>query len=971
VPDATPNLRRRSAHVLGRAAERIDASIGWSRLPTVLGIPVLVGLRYRLRAENLYDTGRDAGAVPPPASDGRYRGARTVDGTYNDLVDPLMGAQGCRFGRNVPLFDVAREDDANLLSPNPSLISRQLLHRTEFQPATTLNLLAAAWIQFEVHDWLSHPTTPDEPWQIPTRNDDGTEGVMSVRRTEPDPKPDKQGPPTFVTDDTHWWDGSQIYGATREFANALRSFEDGKLRVDELGLPPATLQAALDPTGVAANFWVGLALLHSLFMREHNAICDTLAEHYPDLTDQELYDKARLINAALMAKIHTIDWTPAIIAHPTTTFAMRANWFGVFGERLNPFIRRFTSNEVFAGIPGSPTNHHDVPYSLTEEFVAVYRMHPLLPDDYEFRSLADDRVLSTHGLADLQFADVRQRLSETPMADLLYSFGRAHPGAITLHNFPVQLTNIVRDSHTIDLGAVDVLRVRERGVPRYNEFRRLFRLKPAATFEELTDNAVWARELEDVYGDVERVDLIVGMYAEPKPPGFGFSDTAFRVFILMASRRLESDRFFTRDFRPEIYTPAGMDWIRHNSMRTVLLRHFPDLAPALSGVKNPFAPWTATGDTGQPTGANMAAPTYVRYREDVEQPRIDEEGLVFKIAASLNTNNVWALKKYRHGIRDAHAKSHGLLRGELTVYPDLPDELRQGLFAEAASYPVVARLSSTAGALRSDQTKGIRGLGIKVLGVSGPKILPDDDTTIQDFILVTHREFPFADAAAYLKRGMPLAKLLARTPDSVLQFASRVLAWLGNRILPRVGLRLPRALELFARPNTPVLGESYFSSSALRYGDYIARFAVVPSSKSVTSLASQVVPSTAGDDAHRDMVVDLFRTDSAEYEFQVQLCTDLTAMPVEDASIDWPEDASPHRGVAKLTFPVQNPDTTERRVYGDDVLSFNSWRGLAAHRPLGSINRLKKLVYDASSDFRHEHNNVERREPSDVSELPD
>jgi hypothetical protein len=168
-----------------------------------------------------------------------------------------------------------------------------------------------------------------------------------------------------------------------------------------------------------------------------------------------------------------------------------------------------------------------------------------------------------------------------------------------------------------------------------------------------------------------------------------------------------------------------------------------------------------------------------------------------------------------------------------------------------------------------------------------------------------------------------------------------------------------------------VLGESYFSSSALRYGDYIARFAVVPSSKSVTSLASQVVPSTAGDDAHRDMVVDLFRTDSAEYEFQVQLCTDLTAMPVEDASIDWPEDASPHRGVAKLTFPVQNPDTTERRVYGDDVLSFNSWRGLAAHRPLGSINRLKKLVYDASSDFRHEHNNVERREPSDVSELPD
>jgi hypothetical protein len=85
---------------------------------------------------------------------------------------------------------------------------------------------------------------------------------------------------------------------------------------------------------------------------------------------------------------------------------------------------------------------------------------------------------------------------------------------------------------------------------------------------------------------------MVGMYAEPKPKGFGFSDTAFRVFILMASRRLESDRFFTTDFTPEIYTPAGMDWIENNTMRDVLLRHFPSLKPALRAVENPFAPWT-------------------------------------------------------------------------------------------------------------------------------------------------------------------------------------------------------------------------------------------------------------------------------------------------------------------------------------------------------------------------------------------
>ena len=86
---------------------------------------------------------------------------------------------------------------------------------------------------------------------------------------------------------------------------------------------------------------------------------------------------------------------------------------------------------------------------------------------------------------------------------------------------------------------------------------------------------------------------MIGLLAERKPPGFGFSDTAFRVFILMASRRLESDRFFTRDFRPEIYTEAGMAWVKANTMRTVLLRHFPSLEPALRGVANPFAPWQA------------------------------------------------------------------------------------------------------------------------------------------------------------------------------------------------------------------------------------------------------------------------------------------------------------------------------------------------------------------------------------------
>src|SRR5262249_50061432 len=133
-------------------------------------------------------------------------------------------------------------------------------------------------------------------------------------------------------------------------------------------------------------------------------------------------------------------------------------------------------------------------------------------------------------------------------ADLLYSFGIAHPGAVRLHNYPRSLQNLVKDNgERFDLGTVDVLRDRERGVPRYNRLRELLHKPPVRSFEELTDRPEWAAEIERVYdGDLAKVDTMVGLMAEPLPEGFGFSDTAFRIFILMASRRLKSNRFLSK-----------------------------------------------------------------------------------------------------------------------------------------------------------------------------------------------------------------------------------------------------------------------------------------------------------------------------------------------------------------------------------------------------------------------------------------
>ena len=237
--------------------------------------------------------------------------------------------------------------------------------------------------------------------------------------------------------------------------------------------------------------------------------------------------------------------------------------------------------------------HHGAPYSLTEEFVAVYRMHPLMPDDYAFHSAVTGRLLEKRELNEIAGRRTPAIAERLTMPDLFYSFGTCHPGAVTLHNFPRHLQNLTRDDgEHLDLAAVDILRDRERGVPRYNQFRRLLNKDAVKSFDELTDNPEWRRQLKTVYnGDLESVDLMTGLYAEPLPENFGFSETAFRVFILMASRRLKSDRFFTDDFRPEIYTEFGIEYIRKNTMLHILRRHYPQLAPALEGVTNAFAPW--------------------------------------------------------------------------------------------------------------------------------------------------------------------------------------------------------------------------------------------------------------------------------------------------------------------------------------------------------------------------------------------
>jgi hypothetical protein len=574
---------------------QLNRARDWWQLPKPLALLNLRAFRDDLRELNLYDTRGTNGQPLPIDKLPKYR---TYDGSLQDPMDPEMGMVGTRFGRNAPVDATAPEEMPRLMQPSPREVSTKLLYRDSFKPATTLNVLAGCWIQFQNHDWFGHgENSPDKYIDVPlTEDDEWPDGnPMKVRATSPDrTRTYKSGlPPTYVNTVTHWWDGSQIYGSDEEQNRKLRTGENGKMAMDDGFLPEEKERKlkGVDLTGFSDNYWVGLSLLHTLFVKEHNAICDRLKAAYPAWDDERLFLTARLVNSALLAKIHTVEWTPGILANSVLGTAMHSNWYGALPTWAKRF--RIEGLDALFGIVGSHQDHHAAPYSITEEFVSVYRLHPLLPDDYEIRDHRNGELIEETDFDPIQGAGTRPSVQKWGWSNLLYSFGTAHPGAITLHNHPRALNNHVRlTGDRVDLGTIDILRDRERGVRRYNEFREALRKPRIKRFEDLTDNPQWAEEIRDVYsGDIDSVDLQVGLLAEPLPPGFGFSDTAFRIFILMASRRLKSDRFFTDDYAPDVYTPEGLEWVERTGMREILLRHHPELAPALEGVKNAFAPW--------------------------------------------------------------------------------------------------------------------------------------------------------------------------------------------------------------------------------------------------------------------------------------------------------------------------------------------------------------------------------------------
>ncbi|CAI9262943.1 unnamed protein product [Lactuca saligna] len=585
--------------------------IQWHRLPVFLGL-IYLAIRRHLHDEyNLLNVGKTPVGVRFNAGDIPFR---TADGKFNDPFNEDAGSEGTFFGRNMPPVD--QKD--KLLKPDPMVVATKLLARRQIiDTGKQFNMIAASWIQFMIHDWIDHleatrqielKAPPEVANQCPLKSfkfyktKEVDTGFYDIKKGQ-------------LNIRTSWWDGSAIYGSNSSKLNQLRTFKEGKLKIGKDGL----LQHDNDGvplSGDVRNGWIGLSTLQALFILEHNAICDALKKEYQDLEDEDLYRHARLVTSAVIAKIHTIDWTVELLKTDMLHVAMRANWYGLLGKRFKDTFGH-VGGAILGGLVGlKKPNNHGIPYSLTEEFVSVYRMHSLLPDQLFIRDVnstpgpnKSPKLTKKIDMINLLGRRGEKELSEIGFTTQMVSMGHQACGALELWNYPTWLRDVVpqnvdgtdRPDH-VDLPSLEIYRDRERNVARYNEFRRSLFLIPISKWEDLTDDKEAINTLREVYNDdVEQLDMLVGMAAEKKIKGFAISETAFVIFIIMASRRLEADRFFTSDFNEDVYTKKGLEWVNTTeSLKDVLDRHYPEMTDRWMNSASAFTVWDATPDPHNP-----------------------------------------------------------------------------------------------------------------------------------------------------------------------------------------------------------------------------------------------------------------------------------------------------------------------------------------------------------------------------------
>ena len=351
----------------------------------------------------------------------------------------------------------------------------------------------------------------------------------------------------------------------------------------------------------------------------------------------------------------------------------------------------------------------------------------------------------------------------------------------------------------------------------------------------------------------------------------------------------------------------------------------------------------------------------VRFSPDMEKLEPDEVAVLAGLNETLDTIGETTFRHSGHATRDVHAKGHGLLRGELTVLENLPPELAQGLFAHPGRYATAMRFSTTPGDILSDAVSTPRALAVKVLGVTGERLPRNADETTQDFVMVDGPVFGAPNAAKFLAS----LKLLASTTDKApgLKRVASSLARGTEAVIETFGGKSGTVIALGGHRQTNILGETFYSQVPILYGDYIAKYCVAPI-LGLAKLKDVAIDAREDPDALRDAVGAYFAANGGVWELRIQLCTDLATMPIEDASVEWPQRESPYVAVATLTAGPQDSWSEANVAAIEDGMAFSPWHCLAAHRPLGSVMRAREATYARSAEQRGTRNGCPIHEPA-------
>ncbi len=358
----------------------------------------------------------------------------------------------------------------------------------------------------------------------------------------------------------------------------------------------------------------------------------------------------------------------------------------------------------------------------------------------------------------------------------------------------------------------------------------------------------------------------------------------------------------------------------------------------------------------------------VAFTPNVEVGADDEAETIQGLNEQLRLIQETTAKDYGTAVRGVHAKGHAIVKGKLEVLPGIAPSLAQGLFAAPGTYDALLRFSTLPGDILDDSVSVPRGLAVKLFGVPGDRLSGSEADTTQDFILVNGPAFAAPTPKAFLAN----LKMLAKTTDTgegLKKGLSAVLQTV-DAALETVGIQSPTIQTLGGAPNIHPLGETYYTQVPLRHGSYIAKISVAPLSPNLTELTGSKIDASDRPDALREDIGEVLIEQDSVWELRVQLCTDLEKMPVEDASVVWDEKESPYVAVARLTVPAQLGWQLGLSEHQEQAVSFSPWHGLAAHQPIGGVNRARKPTYEMSMQFRGQHNGCPIHEFRSLAELP-